>query len=225
MTRARALALLVVGVTVGVVLARGVATRAIAGPRRVTLLEPAEGASVQGRRPEISATFVQRTDPGSLRILVDGRDVTESSTVLPRSFVYEPSADLSAGRHTVTVLGTTLAGARFRAGWWFVTAEGSGTNSINGLQPANGTRVDPAFEVTGYTLPGSRVRLAVAPGGAASTFTGTDADNLIVEATADTRGYFAAHVKVSDARGIVAVRVESTAPDGSLAVRTLRVRI
>lgn len=225
MTRARALALLVAGVTIGVVFARGVVTRAIAGPRRVVLLEPAEGATVQGRRPEISATLVQRADPGSLRILVDGRDVTESSTVLPRSFVYEPSADMSAGRHTVTVSGTTLAGARFRATWWFVTGEGSGTSSINALLPANGTRVDPAFEVTGYTLPGSRVRLVAAPGGAASTFAGGDGDNLIFEATADTRGYFAAHVNVPGARGIVAVRVESTAPDGSLAVRTLRVRI
>jgi hypothetical protein len=225
MTRARAIALLVAGVTLGVALARGIATRAIAAPRRVILLEPADGSTVGERRPEISATFAQRAEPGSLRILVDGRDVTESASVLPRSFSYEPTAELAAGRHTVVVSGTTLAGARFHATWSFITAEGSGTNSINALQPANGTRVGTTFEVTGYTLPRSRVRLEAAAGGGASTFSGSEANEIVVEATADTRGYFTARVSAPEARGVIAVRVESTAPDGSLAVRTLRVRI
>lgn len=224
MTRARAIALLATGLTLCVVFARGLATRAVAAPRHIVLLEPADGSTIEGSRPEISATFAHRVEASSLRVLVDRRDVTDSSTILPRSFVYEPSADMPAGFHTVVVSGTTLAGARFRATWSFVTSERAGTNSINALQPANGTRVEPSFDVTGYTRPESRVRLIPAAGAVSTTFSGAASENA-VEATADSRGYFTARISVGEARGVVAVRVESTAPDGSLAVRTLRVRI
>jgi hypothetical protein len=223
MNRARALALLAGGVTLLVALAGGIAALA-AGARRVVLVEPADGSLVGRRRPEISATFSQRVDPATVRVVVDKRDVTESAYVFPRGFVYEPADDMVAGPHNVAVSGKAALGSGFHASWSFTTMDLPTSNSINGLQPANGTRVGSAFEVTGYTRPGSRVRLVPAPGAAGGTFGGPDAAEA-VETTADARGYFAASVSLPGSHGALAVQIQSTAPDGAVAVRTLRVRV
>jgi hypothetical protein len=45
-----------------------------------------------------------------------------------------------------------------------------------------------------------------------------------VETSADARGYFAARVSVPGSDGAVAVRIQSTAPDGVVTVRTVRVQ-
>ncbi|HMD02443.1 MAG TPA: copper amine oxidase N-terminal domain-containing protein, partial [Candidatus Baltobacteraceae bacterium] len=68
-------------------------------PHPLALLrrEPDEHATVGGLRPEVSASFSQSVDPNSLRIYLDGRDVTGVAYVSDRSFSFSPAYDLPAG--------------------------------------------------------------------------------------------------------------------------------
>ena len=84
-------------------------------------VEPDRGASVSARRPEIAATFEQAVDPNSVKIALDGRDVTAQANVTDRSFVVRPEFDLAPGRHTVTIAGRIDHGPPFAGRWDFTT--------------------------------------------------------------------------------------------------------
>ena len=199
-----------------------------AAPQLVALhmirLLPANDASVAGIRPEIGATFAEPVDPNRLRVTVDGRDVTPNTYITDRSMVYDPAFDLPTGSHEVVVAGRTPAGEPFREHWSFSTTEAA-TNYINGLEPPNGTPARLGFTVSAYTKPGSTVHVVATTSEAIAEFSEVAEGSVSSNATADGQGYFAAHIALpARAQSVVDVRITSTAPDGGVAVRTLRLQ-
>ncbi len=85
-------------------------------------LQPASDATVRERRPTIQANFAGGdADPNSIRVFLDGTDVTGDATRSPRGVTYQPPSPLQAGGHRVRVTGVDRAGVRFEREWRFTT--------------------------------------------------------------------------------------------------------
>jgi len=182
-------------------------------------IEPPPNGTVRGLRPQISATFARPIDANAVRILLDGRDVTAAAYVSNRAFSFEPQYDLPFGVHEVAVRAPALAQT-----WTFTNVAEPHPNFLRGLSPPNGSAVPPAFTVQGYTQPGSRV-VIVAAARAPIGFGEVNESTATTTVLADARGHFAGSVMVLEmGAGVVDVRVESRAPDGGIAVATLRLR-
>ena len=67
----------------------------------------------------ISASFAGPIQRNSLRVLIDGSDVSGQLIVRSDSFQYLTRRPLSPGRHRVEVSGRTLSGAPFSTSWEF----------------------------------------------------------------------------------------------------------
>jgi hypothetical protein len=94
-------------------------TRYGSGAITLTSVNPPRGSLSNELRPTIQATFSGRVDPSSLRIMLDGADVTAAATRLPTGFTYTPSVPLGIGGHRVRVTGTDRAGNPFDRSWAF----------------------------------------------------------------------------------------------------------
>jgi hypothetical protein len=87
----------------------------------------APAAYVTNRRPTgmvgpgtgISADFAQPVRTGTVRITLDGNDITGLATVNRDGFEFNPRRPLVPGPHTVRISGVTLNGASFSTGWDF----------------------------------------------------------------------------------------------------------
>lgn len=194
---------------------------------RLLRLEPAPQVARRGRRPEVSATFAETIDPATIAVTLDGRDETADTVSSPRSFVTDPSVDLESGTHTVVVTGRTPDKERFEASWTFTTVAGPSANYVSGLEPVTGTQLDSAnFDVSGLTRARSRVRIVATTSGTSPSFSDTSDGSQTIDVVATAKGYFEVPlVLVDHGAGLIDVRVTSTAPDGSIAVRTLRLRL
>jgi copper amine oxidase-like protein len=182
-------------------------------------MEPAPNTTVRGVRPQISATFSRAIDPNTVHLRLDGRDITSSAYVSTRAFSYEPAYDLPFGPHQVAVTANGLAQS-----WSFVNAPQPSTNTLRGVLPPNGAVVANTFTVRGFTRPGSRVHI-IATASALVGFATINENTVTADAGADANGYFARTISVFDVgAGVIDARIESRAPDGAVAVRTLRLR-
>jgi hypothetical protein len=167
--------------------------------------------------PNIHAQFSEPIDQNSLRVSIDGRDVTSLVYANPSGFDVSPNFALNSGTHHVTVTGTTRAGAGFNTGWSFTTSNGATANYINGLSPAPGAKVGSSFTFSGHTLPGSSVHIVAAGqqsalGGLFQINTGT----FQTDVTADGNGRFSADISVNaSSGGQVRLIVTSTSPSGA----------
>ena len=136
---------------------------------------PARGASVSARRPTIEAVFAGGTaEPNTIRISLDGTDVTNESTRSPRGFTYAPRSPLQAGAHTVRVTGTDTNGQPFNRGWRFTSGTSTAlAGQITNVRPSDGSVVPHSFTITGHTTPGARVLIQIgAASGGANTIGG-----------------------------------------------------
>jgi len=185
---------------------------------------PNDGAVVEQARPEISATFSAPVFPDSVRVMVDGRDVTAATYVSDRSFSFEPAYDLPPGPHNVVVRGRMGIGP-FRHGWSFVSQVPPESNFISRLRPSNGSRVGGTFVVNGMTRPGSVVRMVAVSDASILNFVDVRTGGSVDTVTSDGSGYFAGRMSAGPiVGGVIDVRIESKAPDGGVAIRTLRLR-
>jgi hypothetical protein len=180
--------------------------------------------TVSTTTPAIHATFSEPVRRDTMKVAVDGRDVTNDVYANPNGFDVTPSFPLSAGTHRVTVSGVTQAGNSFSRSWTFVTSgSASSGNFIQGLSPSPGTRVSSSFTLSGRTAPNSHVHViasgeAAAFGGILQIGTGT----FQVDAQADANGVFTANVALNAVSGgQVRVVIQSTAPGGSSIERSI----
>jgi hypothetical protein len=182
-------------------------------------IEPLPNGTVRGARPEISATFSRAVDANAVRVRLDGRDVTSSAYVSTRAFSYVPAYDLPYGGHEVRVTAPGIAQT-----WSFANVPQAAPNVLRDISPPNGAAVPSTFTVQGYTRPGSRVHI-VATANALVGFATVDENTVTADAGTDANGHFAQRITIFDAgAGVIDVRLESHAPDGGVAVRTLRLR-
>jgi hypothetical protein len=178
---------------------------------------PANGSTVRSTHVSLHAQFSEAVNRDTLRVAVDGHDVTSLVYANQFGFDVTPSFALSPGTHRVTVSGSTSAGPSFNTGWSFNTTTGAAANYINSVSPSAGSRVNSSFTLVGSTLPGSHVHIvasgsATALGGLLQIGTGT----FQTDVTANSSGRFSAPIALNAVSGgQVRVIITSTSPDGA----------
>jgi hypothetical protein len=184
----------------------------------LTNLQPGSGGYVQVARPAVSGRFSEAVDPNSVKLTLDGRDVSSTTYVSRNDFLFTPTYDLSQSTHTVEVKGTSAAGVTFDRTWSFTsgTAQdtGNAVNYLRNLLPADGSAVGSSFTVSGRTLPNSTVHIAATGsallGGVLRVGLGTYTSDV----QADGNGRFSQSVSVQvPSGGNVSVRITSIAPN------------
>lgn len=90
-------------------------------PVTLVNLTPRRDATIEGNRATIQATFEGgRVDPNTVRIVLDGRDVSSNADISDHGVTFT-ARDLPPGRHDVRVFGKDSAGASFDRRWSFTT--------------------------------------------------------------------------------------------------------
>lgn len=176
---------------------------------------PARGSTISGRRPLIEATFGGGTvDPNSIRVSLDGADVTNNSTRSPSGFTFAPVSPLQLGQHRVQVSGNDSNGQAFRRGWGFTIAGAAASLSgITNVRPADGATVGNQFVVSGHTSPGAHVTVQV---GVASNGGGTTIGQIIGSIlTGGQQTNSASASLTANAEGNFSTQVNIGAPAGS----------
>ncbi|MBV9439813.1 MAG: copper amine oxidase N-terminal domain-containing protein, partial [Candidatus Eremiobacteraeota bacterium] len=85
------------------------------------ILTPGAGAAIHSVYPSISARFPGMTaiDPGSLRLLLDGRDVSRDAAVIGDEVLYTPRSALPPGAHAVALDARAINGTPLHVAWDF----------------------------------------------------------------------------------------------------------
>jgi hypothetical protein len=193
---------------------------------RVVREEPARGATVERDRPEISASFGEPVAAASVRILLDGSEITSDATITDRYFIYEPMAPLVPGPHEITVAGRTPLHEAFVDHWSFDSTESTAHNYLAGVEPPSGIPVTSPLIISGITRPRSRVGMVSTSSETAAHFSELAGGSLTDHTIADEHGNFSFRLDLVDTgSGFLDVRLDSTAPGGAVAVKTLRLRL
>jgi hypothetical protein len=202
-------------------------------PLTLAAVRPGRGEAVDARRPTIEADFTgAQANPNSLRVEIDGLNVTDQASRSPRGVVYSPPSDLQSGKHEVRVLGTDTNGMPFDARWTFASGTSTVSNSITDLRPGNGASVHDQFTVSGHTMPGARVVVQVGTVDRPRTENvigqlfgaGAGNDNVRSEVTADGNGNFQAPITIPahPGQGLTLVVDSTDAQTKSAAPRMVR---
>jgi hypothetical protein len=189
---------------------------------QLTNQRPQDGASVRSNHPTIRADFSGPVDPNSLRVHLDGVDVTNETTRSQNGIVYAPGTALQAMQHRVTVTGNDQNGTQFRHSWTFTSGTGmSGnnnnpttrTNFVNLTQPGDGATVGSTFTIQGRTVPNAQVHIVAGSVGNIGGFFTYNNGNFTGDVQADGNGYFSATISLRSPSGAqVGLTVTSTDP-------------
>jgi len=195
----------------------------VTNPIELTARQPAPGSRVNNRFAVISAQFSRPVDVGSVRVLLDGNNITGRSGVSANSFSYTPPAPLTLGARTVRVTGRGQGGLAFDRSWSFTVAQPAPSRlhlTIN--QPAANAAVGRSFAVGGNTVANGRVRITA---GASTEAT----DQFTGNTVAGPLGNFRLQVTLSNVLiGQQTVRVKITATDpvtSQSTTQTLQLRL
>lgn len=186
-------------------------------------VQPANGSTMHSTHVNLHAEFSEPVNRDSLRVSVDGRDLTTNVYANTNGFDVTPNWELVPGTHHVAVSGSTVAGASFSTGWSFSTSAGAAPNFISSISPSPGSKVGSNFTLRGRTLAGSHVHIvasgeASALGGLLQVGTGT----FQTDVTADGNGYFSTPIALNAVSGgQVRVIVTSTSPSNASLERQL----
>ena len=176
-------------------------------------LQPARAGFVESTKPTVSANFDQPVDANSVRVTLDGRDVTSASTLSTTGFVYAPSSPLQSIRHTVVTTGKLASGQPFTSQWAFTTGSAAPANTLTISSPADGGAVPSSFTVKGHTLPNARIHIV---GGATASLGGVfafGAGNYSGDTTADADGNFSQDISLQTVSGAtIGLTITSTDP-------------
>jgi hypothetical protein len=195
-------------------------------------LLPRRDATIGSNRPTIQASFENgAVDPNSVRIELDGRDVTDRAYISDRGVTYTPPS-LPPAQHTVQIRGQDSAGATFVRRWSFTSGGGGSTaNAIERVSPHSDSTVGDSFIVRGRTMPGSTVTVQVGIAQESATNIGAvvgaifGGGNRGVQNTviADANGYFASPVQIGAPDGsVLGVVITSTDPTYGVAATPVR---
>jgi hypothetical protein len=179
-----------------------------AQPVRLSEPQPAPNAYVGNRFVTISSQFSRQVRPASVRVWLDGSNITSQCGISPTGFSYKPPAPLSFGSHTVRVAGTSFNDVTFDRSWSFTTTRPEPPPSMHLTidQPAQNVAVGRNFVIRGNTVANGRVRVTA---GATPSSTGQFAGTTV----AGPRGYFSINVSLTTLMGQQSVKVHITATD------------
>jgi hypothetical protein len=185
----------------------------------ITNMRPAADSAVPAKRPAVSGNFSQPVDPNSVKMTLDGRDVSSTTYVSSNSFLFSPTYDLAATTHTVRVTGKDTNGTPFDRSWSFTSGTSTIQNFVTSLSPPDGATVGGSFTLAGTTLPNSRVHITAVGtadmGGYFRVTTGSYAGDI----TADSNGRFSQAITINVVSGgDIGVRITSVAPTTNAAM-------
>jgi hypothetical protein len=181
---------------------------------------PRNGTSVPSNHPTVRADFNGAVDPNSVRVYLDGLDVTNQTTRSQTGVIYAPASPLQAMQHSVMVSGNDQNGAPFRRSWTFVSGAGAAaggsttrTNFLNLTQPGNGATVGSTFTVEGRTVPNGQVHIVAGAVGNFGGFFTYNAGSFSGDTVADGNGHFSQTISLQSPSGAqVGLTVTSTDP-------------
>jgi Copper amine oxidase N-terminal domain len=183
---------------------------------------PSPGATIDSRFAEIAANFAPQAEAASVRVRLDGNDITSRSGVSSGGFSYKPPAPLDFGGHTVNVTGRGRTGLAFDRSWSFTVRRSEPAPISLAIRlPEENDVVGRTFDVAGTTVANARISVIA---GAGSSGTGQFSGST----TAGARGNFRISVALSMLLGQRAVTVKITAEDPSssqTAQKTLQLRL
>ncbi len=193
------------------------------GTIRLSSEQPGRGATVTSHRPTIGASFSGGTaDPTTIRVTLDGNDITNDTTRSPKGFLYVPGGPLTPGAHNVRVSGTDNNGGPFTRGWKFTSGTSTATaGRITNVRPANGSSVGQQFTVSGDTSPGARVTITVGASGGRTGNANTIAGILGQILGAGQQNTTATGTTVANGNGHFSQQVNINAPSGTQLSLTL----
>ena len=181
--------------------------------------QPAPDSNTTDRFIVISADFSRRVAPGSVRVRLDGNDVTYRCGVSATAFSYKPPAPYDFGSHTVRVGGRDAGGSSFDHSWSFAIRRSN--MKLNVTQPPENTPVGVSFVVAGNTVPNGEITVTA---GVTPNSTGQFKGST----TAGGQGNFKIKVSLSALMGQQSVTVRVTAKDpatGQTMQQTLQLRL
>ncbi len=202
---------------------------------QLTNLNPPRNGTAQSIRPAVSGRFTSTVDPNSVRITLDGRDVSSTSYVSANDFLFTPTFDLPATQHSVQITGNSSDGIAFNRGWSFGVVGNNNNNSnnnysvnnyLNNLSPQQNATVGSNFTVYGNTIPNSAIHIAATGSALLGGIFPVTSGTYTVDLTADGNGNFSQAISVNTTSGgTVSVRITSIAPgSGAAASATLNLR-
>ncbi len=150
-------------------------------------LAPARGNLVATETPLIEARFQDRVRPESIRLTLDGRDVSTRADRAADLVSYLPEPRLVKGEHTVSVRATTEQGRTLSEQWTFQVSSPLGDGRKPSLMVSNlgsGQDVDETFDIEGRTTPKSRIQITAERPGT------LEPDRVEAVGVADDEGYF-----------------------------------
>lgn len=110
--------------------------------------QPGPNVYINNRFAPISAQFTRGARPASVRVYLDGNDITYRAGVHANGFSYTPPAPLSFGAHRVRVTGLAVDGTGFDRAWTF-TVNGApppvSPIDLRNIQPGAGTTIVNRF--------------------------------------------------------------------------------
>ena len=128
----------------------------------VLALSPEPGERIPENAVMVAASFIDRgsqLDPGSIRIWVDGRDVTAEAEVSAEVATWRPRTPLLPGPHRVVVTAQTRGGASVTPATWAFTVESSGESAAaqlaSGATSTSFTRFQGSITFEGSSLSSS----------------------------------------------------------------------
>jgi hypothetical protein len=134
-------------------------------PPRIRDHAPEADTRVSTPRPNIYAVFEDQgsgVDRDSIRLVVNGRDVTANANVTRDFISYTPDAALPAGQNTVQLTVADKAGNVTQSAWSF-TRGGRGNSGINSVFLDADHPLEPGdtFAIKAVGTPGSKVTYSV----------------------------------------------------------------
>ena len=169
-----------------------------AKPPVIKNLSPRENEVVSTNPVLVSATFDDAggvgIDTRTIRIVLNGLDITSNSTITPQFFTYR--ADLRAGTYPVDVSGKDMAGNTVNRRWVFsVAAQAAPVTTVLPLlivSPANNAQVGSgAIEVRGRSAADAKVDVEVQAIAQIAGFFGLNQRIFSHSVRADANGNFA----------------------------------
>ena len=109
---------------------------AIGSPATVEGRQPSPNSLIGTEYPQIYARLgggSSAVDPATVRVVVDGVDVTDQSTVSSAYIAYTPTEQMTGGTHTVDVSGQSDDGTPFDSQWSFQIQSYSSSDYVSSI--------------------------------------------------------------------------------------------
>lgn len=185
-------------------------------PPKLTDFGPSRDATVESQHPLIYAQFTDGDgvgiDPGSIKVILDGKDVTGDAAVTPSLFTDKPAEALASGGHTVAVTVADKAGNTTTANWGFKVSTSKIVQSFT-TNEISGTAIGAGATIV--------LTLNAQPGGKATASIGTLAKSIPLH-EADAGVYTGEYtVKAGDSIQNAPVTARFESRDGTVVTTSL----